>query len=690
MTINLPIAGAANADLQASAHADWVRTAAQHGVDLTDFDPAAPFAERCAWARSRRLEIACMLSRYSTSMQHSTDAQVHDIVRFAANRGFYLPPELICVDEGVSGRKLRRAGLVRLKLIIAGKLAQTLLIYKLSRLFRSHHESFRFIEQEVVDEGMRAICTSQGIDTKDENAWRKLTMVQGISDELLLPAIADHVRSGLADLFRAGNITGALTVGYMGVEVPGGRPTKLGRPRRVPAVDPAVAPLIRKHFELVRDGVPISEGWKRWVRAGGPCDPRSTTKQMSYGAYRRLLANPRYIGRWEFGRRRNAWSGKRDYTRQIAQPEEQVQVVDAPELRIVTDELFHAVQAKLASLACGPRGPKRRREPRLWDLVTDCFHCAACSTSQRPVRYYQGGSGGDAMRCKRGALCSSSVLVDRETAVRAVCRWLQQAISGDAELIERTIACAQMDAGDNDDLDRRLALAARKATKAQNKVEDLEEFLGEGSDEDRARTKVNLREAKAAKASAQAELATLRSTATAAAVRITPEQVRTVLTQLSTHLGDGASGSVCQDTVRLAAEAFRLLVGGRMLVHVEPRPGRKRPSVSCTFVPATLATTRRLVGDARCSDAGPADEVRVLLREPPQRDRMAARVHELVDRDGMSYQDAAVVLQREGFEANPANLWQARRRYYELHGEPVPARPYNNGQPRARRTNHVP
>ena len=58
-------------------------------------------------------------------------------------------------------------------------------------------------------------------------------------------------------------------------------------------------------------------------------------------------------------------------------------------------------------------------------------------------------------------------------------------------------------------------------------------------------------------------------------------------------------------------------------------------------------------------------------------------------RDGLSYQDAAVVLQREGFDANSANLWQARRRYFEMNGEPVPARPYNNGQPRIPRTNRA-
>ena len=69
-----------------------------------------------------------------------------------------------------------------------------------------------------------------------------------------------------------------------------------------PEVDPEVARLILQHFEWIADGMPIKEGWRRWVAASGPCDPRSTLGHMSYNAYRRMLSNIRYTGRWEFGR----------------------------------------------------------------------------------------------------------------------------------------------------------------------------------------------------------------------------------------------------------------------------------------------------------------------------------------------------------------------------------------------------
>jgi hypothetical protein len=41
-----------------------------------------------------------------------------------------------------------------------------------------------------------------------------------------------------------------------------------------------------------------SQGWRHWVRAGGPTDPRSKSPHMTYVSYRRMLSNPAYIARW--------------------------------------------------------------------------------------------------------------------------------------------------------------------------------------------------------------------------------------------------------------------------------------------------------------------------------------------------------------------------------------------------------
>ena len=211
--------GGADEELARDAHKWWIDAAQKANIDLTGFNPDAPLAERIAWAIELGLEIAAVLARYSTKLQHSTAAQVQFNVEFAATHKIYAPPEYISVDEAAKGRRMRRDGLERTKFILKNCDVQMLLVFKISRLLRVAYKGFQFINEEVVEEGLRAISTSQGIDTRDEKTWRPLAYLHGMMDELLLETIADHSRASLKNLFQQGFSIGALTVGYRRVEI---------------------------------------------------------------------------------------------------------------------------------------------------------------------------------------------------------------------------------------------------------------------------------------------------------------------------------------------------------------------------------------------------------------------------------------------------------------------------------------
>ena len=49
----------------------------------------------------------------------------------------------------------------------------------------------------------------------------------------------------------------------------------------MPKVTEWVQRLIVQHFEWISQGMSIRQGWRRWVNAGGPKDPRSTSPHMS-------------------------------------------------------------------------------------------------------------------------------------------------------------------------------------------------------------------------------------------------------------------------------------------------------------------------------------------------------------------------------------------------------------------------
>jgi site-specific DNA recombinase len=530
----------------------------------------------------------------------------------------------------------------------------------------------------VVEEGLRAISTSQGIDTRDEKTWKALMYLHGMMDDILLDTIGDHCRAGLKTLFLQGYAVGAIPIGYRRVEVPGAPLTNRKLPRTAPQVDPEVANLIRQHYQWICDGMKIREGWRRWVAADGPRDPRSTLGHMSYNSYRRMLSNPRYLGMWAFGRKRNCWSSKRDYNRQVEQPESDVAIYRCEELRIVDDELFHAVQARLAEFKLGPRGPRKQKEVQLWDLTTELFYCDHCK-----VRFYVAGANGKSMQCKNGDLCPCKSTVRRDEATRAVCKKLAELVENDAALVRQIVGRSQeIDAQGDEHLQSTIASLRARIRTLANKIDDLEELSGQGSEEDRRRRKTMINAAASERAALQSELSRLEKSLARSAESITPEQVNQILRDFATLLENAASGKLGTDVVYKAFGILRQLTGGRIWIRIEARPGRKRTNVRGVFCPQLLRTVGAAVGTHDIIGDSPSAAVEVWLRKPPRLDAIADRVHQLMDVDGLSYRDVAKVLQDEGLKVNSGNVWYSYRRWYEMRGLPVPKRAYNNGRPR--------
>lgn len=682
MSIQLSCEGAANEELRQKAHNWWQEAAKKNDVNLDGFDPYAPLERRLAWALTVGLLIAAIYTRFSSKRQHSTDDQVRECIQSAAKNGMYVPPELISVDEAVKGSRIRRHGLNRLRGILAKKRATVLLVFKASRLFRSATKGYQLIQEEVVEEGLRAMSVSQGIDTNDKKTWKLQLQIHGVLDELLLEGIADHVRSGLTGLHLTGWTTGAIGVGYRRKEMPHLPTTNRGLVRTVPEVDPDAAELIRKHAQLLLRGMPLKEGWRRWLAADGPCDPRSTIGRMTYNAYRRLWSNVRLIGRWEFGRKRNQFSTKLDYVRQIDQADKDVTTTQCEELRILDDNTFLQLQQMLGSLKTGPRGPRKSRPLRLWDLVTEFFFCAACSTPEAPIRFYQTGANGTGMQCKNGDLCSCKTAVNREEAVRAVCDQLAGMISRDGDLIESVICRSrELDTQGDDGLRAEIAALKSSVAKISRRIDGLYELAGEGSDEDRKEVQAKIRSAQSERSAAQLEVSRQQNILDGSSATLTSDDVRQALSQASTLLQEAAAGKLNDDGVYQALSIFRRLTGDCVIVHVEQRVGRKRTNVRGVFKVQLLYGAKPDPSTVETAEL-PIQEASVWLRKPPRVDALAERVHELIDVQKLSLRAAADLLQSEGLKINSGNLWYSYQRYYEMLGQEPPKLVYNNGHRR--------
>jgi DNA invertase Pin-like site-specific DNA recombinase len=664
--------GAVGAEARDRAHQQWIEAARRAGRELTGFDPAAPLEQRIAWAYGAGLLIATIYTRFSTKHQNSTADQVRACVLYAAAHGMYVPPELICADEGVKGRKVRRDGLDRLKSILEAKQATVLLVYKLSRLFRQAHMGFLLVQQEVVDEGLRAVSVSQGIDTADEKSWKAQLQLHGLLDDLLVDAIADHVREGLIGLFKNGYVTGALSVGFRAVEVPGAPPTKLGRPRTMPQVDPEVAELILQHYLWVRDGMSLAEGLRRWRAAGGPCAPQATTGQMTYHAYRRMLTNVRYTGRWEFGRKRGRWLTKKDYLVQVPQPDDAVQVVQCEELRIIDDDLFWAVCKKVKARETGARPPRAVKAVRLEHILTDLFGCSDCQH-----RFYPTGNKSMWMKCTRPE-CQAPVCVKQADAVAAVCESLAGLLAADENLVKQVVeAAGRLNARGDDEVDAERAKLAQRIQILSRRIEDLTAMAGQGSEEDRAEMMLKVRSVQVERAAEKSALAKLER---ATPVRpVTESEIRQTLADFGKLLRDAGAGELGPDAVYKCAAVVRRLVNGRVWVHADRRPSRKRCTVRGVFTPNLLGAVAEAVGfsaPSAASTSTPAT-VEVWLRRPPKLDALAPEVRRLYEDEVLGFQEIGA---RLGISSG--NAWLSYKRYYEMAGLPMPPRRPLNYRPR--------
>ena len=390
------------------------------------------------------------------------------------------------------------------------------------------------------------------------------------------------------------------------------------------------------------------------------------------------------MGLWAFGRKRNSWSSKRDYSRQIEQPETEVRIVRSEELRIITDELFFAVQNKIAERKQGPRGPKTKKDIQLCDLVADCFLCDHCSASGKPVRFYHSSSG--QMVCKQRSLCGQPTSLHRRKAVRGVCRKLTELLQQDTELIEQTITNAQaIDATSDEPLREELAIVERKIVSSERKISDLTDLAGEGSDDDRELLKSKIRAAQAERTALLHRRAALKETLNAPVQRITPEQVRSLLTDLTKLLEDAAAGLLGEDLVYRAAALFRSMVGGRIIVRPEQRAERQESVVRGFFTPRLLETVHAEINGRLIAHAQSAQEVWAWLREPPMKDHLAERVHQMLDIQKLNFLEVAALLRAEDYKIRPGNVADIYKRYYEMTGQPIPPRLYNNGRPRKSR-----
>lgn len=350
---------------------------------------------------------ALLYARYSTDKQRETsiDDQLREARARAEREGWAVVA--MHADEGVSGSTpvaLRRGGKALLADALAGRF-DILVVEGLDRLSRELGEAEQLVKR-LEHRGIRIIGTSDGYDTAAKGR-KVMRIARGLVNELYLDDLREKTHRGLAGQFDRGLSAGGRSYGYGTVED--------GRGRRM-VVDEAEAVVVREVFESHAAGDSVSTIVHR-LNARGVPSPRGGTWSVGavHGSSTRglgLLHNELYRGRVLWNRRqwlKDPDTGKRRY---VERPQSEWLERDAPELRIISNELWDAAHARRRSGVFGA-APGTRPARTLFGGLLRCGTCSGPMIAVNSTRY-----GCNVHKDRGPSVCANGETLAREVVDR--------------------------------------------------------------------------------------------------------------------------------------------------------------------------------------------------------------------------------------------------------------------------------
>jgi len=285
---------------------------------------------------------AIIYARYSTDKQRETSIEDQARVCRARAEGEKLEVVAVYADDGISGATRvgsRPGGSKLIADVLAGRV-EVLLLEGLDRLSRDQVEQETIIRR-LEHRGVRIIGCSDGYDSTA--AGRKLHRgMRGLINEIYLDDLRAKTHRGLAGQVERGFHAGGISFGYRSVGDERGHHLE---------VDSEAADWVRWIFARYADGWSCqrlaAELNRLQVRS-----PRSGTWAVSalYGSPSKgsgLLNNEIYIGRYIWNRSQWVKDPDTGCRQRMDRPRAEWHILERPDLRIVTDELWQTVRRRM-------------------------------------------------------------------------------------------------------------------------------------------------------------------------------------------------------------------------------------------------------------------------------------------------------------------------------------------------------
>lgn len=326
-------------------------------------------------------------ARYSSQLQNprSIEDQIAACLKRAEAEGW---PVIECYhDRAISGAAgiddQQRPGLAAmLQRIEAGGIDQVL-TESTDRIARHQGDAFA-VREQIEYHGARLFTLMDGVIDDITGT------IKGLFDARTRKDLAQRVRRGHRGNIKEGKAASGVAYGYRRVT----RFDDKGEPiRGLRDIDPHTSEIVRRIFTEYASGISPRQICGRLNAEGIPAPRGGIWIMSTISGHRRegfgILGNPIYIGQLQYGRSKSV-TDPRTRKRSMRPGDGEIATGEAPHLRIISDELWRAVQDQLE--ARSTNRPERQRRPR--HLLSGLGQCGVCGNSWIKTRgEYFGCSG---------------------------------------------------------------------------------------------------------------------------------------------------------------------------------------------------------------------------------------------------------------------------------------------------------
>jgi len=380
-----------------------------------------------AWERGK--VITAIYARKSTEQtgvadeQKSVARQVDHARQYAARKGWAVDEARVFVDDGISGAEFAaRPGFLRLMNSLKPRAPfQVLIMSEESRLGREAIETAYALKQ-LVQAGVRVFFYMEDRERTLDSPTDKIMMsLTAFADELEREKGRQRTYDAMLRKAKAGHVTGGRVFGYDNVDVLSAAGDRSHVMRRINEAEAAV---VSRIFQLCADGAGLTRITKTLNEEGAPAPRAQQGRPTAWAAssVREVLLRPLYRGEivWNQTRKRDGWGRSRRADRPVS---DRLQV-SAPELQIVSGDLWDAAQARFAERQRKYGGGMgRRRDIESAYLLSGFARCGQCGGGLAAHSRNHGGHRVFFYGCtsfwKRGASVCSNNMVARMDALDA-------------------------------------------------------------------------------------------------------------------------------------------------------------------------------------------------------------------------------------------------------------------------------